>query len=551
MKKVRSKYRTGRAGLAGFATVATVGAMLLATAPGHAVELANNERFKIRLDNTLKYSAGARTDNPDPVMLSNPNADDGDRSFKKNSLITNRVDWLGELDANLKDRASTGFRLSVAGWYDAVYMRDHVGVPAATFNQFSVAPNEFTRTARKIAGRRIEVLDAFVHSGFDLGGHDLSFRLGRHTLLWGESLYFTTNGIAQGQAPVDANSALTVPNILAKQVFMPVNQASGSLSLSPNWSLQAYKQFEYRETRVPPPGTYFSTADVVFQGAERIIALGAFGATNGYLYRGADQRPSDTHGQWGVAAKFSDPNVGVDVGLYYVRYADKTPQIYSAPGAGFDPATGQIGTFHFIYPRKIEMLGISASTTVGDANVAGEASVRRNMPVVSSGSALVLGPGVSADNPLHALGRTLHFQASSLWVVPRSALWETASLAAEVGGHHLLEVTRNKAARDPLTGNTAFGVRVVFEPKWYQVVPSLDVSMPIGLRYNLQKKRSPIDPSFNGGEGPHGGQFNIGLNWAYNTTLRGGVSVVRELGAASTNNYKDRDFVVLNAQYSF
>ncbi|MES2262720.1 MAG: DUF1302 family protein [Pseudomonadota bacterium] len=548
MNKVRAMPRRGRAGLTG---IAAVSATLLAATPAYAAELANNESYSVRLDNTLKYSAGVRTNSQDQVFLGNPNVDDGDRSFNKNSLITNRVDWLGELDASIKDKAGTGFRLSVAGWYDAVYLRDHAGVPAATFNQYSVAPNEFTRTARKVAGRSVEVLDAFVHSGVDLGGHDLSFRLGRHTLLWGESLFFTTNGIVQGQAPIDANSALTVPNILAKQVFMPVNQASFSLSVNPSWSLQAYKQLEYRETRVSPPGTFFSTADLVFQGAERIIVPRAFGTANGYLYRGADQRPSDTEGQWGVAAKFADPNAGVDVGLYYLRYSDKTPQIYAAPGAGFNPVTGQIGTFNFIYPRKIELFGVSASTTVGDANVAGEISLRRNMPLISNSSALVLAPGVDADHPLHAVGRTLHFQASTIWVVPRSPLWETGSLLAEVGGHHLLDVTSNASARDPLTGDTAFGARVVFEPKWYQVAPSLDVSVPIGLRYNFHKKRSPIDPSFNGGEGPHGGQFNIGLNWSYATLWRGGLSLVRELGAASTNNYKDRNFVVMNAQYTF
>jgi hypothetical protein len=71
------------------------------------------------------------------------------------------------------------------------------------------------------------------------------------------------------------------------------------------------------------------------------------------------------------------------------------------------------------------------------------------------------------------------------------------------------------------------------------------------LSYNFHKKRSPIDPSFNGGAGPHGGQFNVGLNWTYATLWRGGISIVRALGADSTNNYKDRNFVILNAQYTF
>lgn len=546
MKNSRAKTPPARQAL-GLAA----GVLLAAAQNASAVELVNSDSASIRWDTTVKYNAGSRTNAPRQVFLDNPNADDGDRSFKKNSLITNRVDLMSELDVSLKDQHSTGFRVSVAGWYDAVYRRRHVAVPANVFNQYSVAPDAFSSTARKIAGSNVELLDAFLHSGVDIGGHALTFRLGRHTLLWGESLFFTTNGIVQGQAPVDANAALTVPNILAKQVFMPVKQASFGLSLTESWSLQAYKQFEYRETRVPPPGTFFSTADLVFQGAERIIVPKAFGADNGYLYRAQDQRPPDSKGQYGVAAKFSDPNAGVDVGLYYLRYTDKTPQIYTTPGAGFNPASGQLGTFTFLYPREIELLGASASTTIGDANVAGEISMRRNMPLISNGQALVLAPGVDAEHPLHAVGRTVHFQASTIWVLPVTPVGETATLLAEVGGHHLMSVSKNAAARDTGTGNTAYGARVVLEPKWYQVASSLDLSMPVGLSYNFHKKRSPIDPSFNGGAGPHGGQFNIGLNWTYATLWRGGLSVVRNLGADSTNNYKDRNFVILNAQYTF
>jgi hypothetical protein len=547
MKNSRAKPNSARQAL----RLAAGMIMLQSVQGAWATELVNSDSASVRWDNTIKYSAGARTREPSQVVLNNPNADDGDRSFEKYSLITNRVDLLSELDASFKDKHSTGIRISVAGWYDAVYQRNHTGVPADVFNQYSVAPNEFTRTARKIAGGNVELLDAFFHSGVDIGSHALTFRLGRHTLLWGESLFFTSNGIVQGQAPIDANSALTVPNILAKQVFMPVKQASFGLSLSENWSLQAYKQFEYRETRVSPPGTYFSTADLVFQGAERIIVPGAFGPANGYLYRAADQRPPDSNGQYGVAAKFADPNAGVDVGLYYLRYTDKTPQIYATPGAGFNPATGQLGTFTFLYPRDIELVGASASTTVGDANVAGEISMRRNMPVISNSQALVLAPGVDAEHPLHAVGRTLHIQASTIWVVPGNQLWETATFLAEVGGHHLMSVSKNAAARDPTTGNSAYGARFVLEPKWYQVASGLDVSVPVGLSYNFHKKRSPIDPSFNGGAGPHGGQFNVGLNWTYATLWRGGISIVRALGADSTNNYKDRNFVILNAQYTF
>jgi len=278
---------------------------------------------------------------------------------------------------------------------------------------------------------------------------------------------------------------------------------------------------------------------------------GAFGPSNGYLYRGQDLRPSNTKGQWGIALKYGNAETSSDYGFYFVRYADKTPQIYTAGGAGFNPATGQLGTFHFLYPRNIQIFGASTSTTVGDANVAGEISLRTHMPLVSLGSALVLAPGVDADHPLHAEGRTVHFQVSTIFVAPRSSWYDTGTLTAEFGGHHLIKTTKNPLARDPDTGNTALGLKAVFEPKWYQVTDSLDLSVPVGLGYNFNRKRSPIDPSFNGGGGPHGGQFNVGVNFNYATVWRGGISAVRYVGAESTNNYRDRNFIIMNAQYSF
>ncbi|HSW15929.1 MAG TPA: DUF1302 family protein, partial [Ramlibacter sp.] len=305
--------------------ISAVALAVLAMGSAGAMELVNDEQKTIRWDNSVKYTLGARTSDPSQFYLGNLNANDGDGAFaKKGRLITNRLDLLSEFDLTLKDAHSSGLRLSAAAWYDNVYRRSHDAIDPLTYNPVSVSNTEFTSYARKWAGANAEIYDAFVHSGADLGGQKLSWRLGRHTLMWGESLFLATNGIAAGQAPADVTKVLTVPGIQAKDFLMPVNQLSGALSLNDNWSLQSYYQLEFRPTRIAAPGTFFSPADVVFDGAERILFAPGMG-----FPRTASQNPPEQSGQWGVATLYRDPKIGWDFGAYYLRYTDKTPQLYT------------------------------------------------------------------------------------------------------------------------------------------------------------------------------------------------------------------------------
>jgi hypothetical protein len=212
------------------------------------------------------------------------------------------------------------------------------------------------------------------------------------------------------------------------------------------------------------------------------------------------------------------------------------------------------GSYHFVYPQAIDVLGASTSTHVGDANVAGEISVRNNMPLVSNPMAMSLLPGMTADakdNPLYAVGRTLHYQASTIWVVPRTPLWEKAQLVAEVGGNTLLKVTRNEAARDTNTSRTTFGASLQFEPGWYQVMPDLDISVPLTLAYNFNKKPSAVDPGFNGTGAARGGNLSVGLKFTYANGIKGGIYYTKFVGPDGKNPFGDRDFIALNLNYSF
>lgn len=550
--------------------LAVVAALAAPAAMGFEIDTGNTD-LKVSWDTTVKYSTAFRTQGQSPVLVNRPpatlNQDDGDRNFNR-GLISNRLDILTEADISLRN---FGVRLSAAGWYDSVYNRPNDNDSPQTANQYSVAPNEFTRATRDIHGSGLEVLDAFAFGRGSIGDWQGSFRAGQHALLWGESLFFGNNGIAGAQAPVDVVKLLSVPNSQFKEVIRPIGQVSGLLQFSPAVSLAAYYQYRWTQSRLPAVGSYFSNGDILDYGGERILA-GAPLVPQGRpaaFYRGVDKWAKDS-GQGGIAVRFHA--VDTDFGIYALQWHSKSPQIYIKPAvvttpsgatvvvdpANFNPALGQIGSYTLVYPENIRTYGASVSRSIGDINVAGEASIRRNAPLVS-GAQVVL-PGQPADNdehPLYAIGNSVHVQVSGLWTLPPGWFSREATALAELAWNRLTSITRNAAALDPNATQDATSVRVVYEPMFRQVYPGVDVSVPVGGSYT--RGRSSTVGAFGV---DRGGDLSIGVQAAYKEQWRFGLSFTHFYGSASTTtdslnhftfaqSLADRDFVSLTARTSF
>ena len=529
-----------------------IGSVLLALSPGRTIAAefdAGGGDAKLRWDNTVKYSTAVRLSGPNRALLSDPNADDGDRSFH-GGIVSNRFDLLSQLDFS---KAWFGFDVSAALWYDTVYNQKNADNSPATFNPVSVSHDEFTRATRTLHGADAELVNAFVYVNTELAGIPASFRLGRHTLLWGESLFFPDNGIAAGQAPIDEIKVLGRPTAYAKDVFMPVTQASVSLQLSGSLTLDAYYQFEWRKTRTPGVGSYFSDADYLDEGGERYI-LGP----GQYLFRDPDLRPPGT-GQYGAALHWSGGQT--DYGLYALRFHAKDPQVYLRPGivlGSGEPPTitdpsivnlgiGKFGIYELVYPKSIEVYGVSASGYLGSANVAGEISARRNMPLIST--TLIAQPGEVADgdaHPLYAIGDTLHAQFSAVEMFSRSRAWDSAALNLEIAANDRLGVTRNASALDHSRDAFAVALRGSFEPTYFALLPNLDLTPHLGLGYGIFGNSS-TDASQTEGAG----DIELGLTATYRAVWTGNIMLSHFLGGAARQPLSDRDFLTLSVQRTF
>lgn len=530
-------------------TTAILTTMLINVVDAAEFDMGNAD-VKIRWDNTVKYSAALRVKerSADLTPAYNPNLDDGDYNFNR-GVVSNRIDLLSEFDAVYQ--GNLGVRISAAGWYDTVYNRsnDNPGVAGgAVPNALSVPPNQFTRATRDLQGRNAEVLDAFMFGKSNLGDMPVSGRLGKHSLLWGESLFFGSNGIAGGQAPIDYVKLLSVPSSQFKEIIRPVNQASGQLQISPTVSIGAYVQFGWEANRIPASGSYLSRADIFDAGGEHLYLPPFLG---GPVNR-AGNIDARNSGQGGVQLRWRSESIDTDFGFFAIRYHDKDFQVYLHPGQDYS----------LVYHEGVKAFGASLSKSIGSVNLAGEVSVRRNTALVAAGGLAIdpTGTGDNHSNPLYPVGNSAHAQISLIQTLDRSALWDGGLFLGEIAWNRRTSITRNADVLDPNTTRDAVGLRALFMPTYYQALPGVDLTVPIGLGYN-PSGRSSVTTLFNGGWGK-GGDLSIGLNFEYQQTWKGGLNYTHYIGSGGgvldahghysfAQSLKDRDVVSLSIQRTF
>jgi hypothetical protein len=538
--------------------VLAVAAALALPAAVHAIDipLPDDSGLKLTLDLTPKYSTAYRLHDPSAALTrldvavdpGTVNEDDGDHNFKK-GFISSRFDLLGELDLT---GANFGARVSGTAWRDAFYLRRSayagtpvyadgvpVGATVSTSNNFSgQAANQFLPATVSQQGRGEELLDAFAYVKGDVAGMPGTLRAGRHTLQWGESLFFGQNGIANAQGPVDIAKIVSVPGWQFKEVLLPVDQVSGSLQVADGVSLGAYYQLQWERSKIPGVGSYFSNQDYVGTGTVN-FGVDASGNPVVLTYDAAkDLRPRNS-GQGGLQLRISPTGSDYEFGLYVAQYHDKTPD---APVFDFVN-----GNEHLAYAQDIRTMGASVTSSVGQLNWAMEGSVRWNAPLTSDPAVLGLGPvlacGDTRSDPCYAVGRTAHLQGSAIYVLQPNAAWAGGALLAELAYNRRLAVTRDIFAAadgasqgigglDPHTTKGAFAFRTLFEPQYFQVLPGLDLSVPVGLGWNFGGRSSAV-ANFAGGAS-NAGDYSVGVKGTYQNAWKLALTWTDYFGAAKT-----------------
>ncbi|WP_350646523.1 DUF1302 domain-containing protein [Pseudomonas sp. HY13-MNA-CIBAN-0226] len=532
---------------------ALLGCSVLSSAQAMEFDTGSSD-LKVRFDTNVKYSNAWRVKDQHDKLVADSNLDDGDRNFDK-GMISNRLDLFSEFDLSYQ---KIGARVSGAAWYDDVYNKGNDNDSPGTANAYSVRYDRFTKDTRDLHGRDAEFRDAFVYANYDLGEEMWGVsRLGQHSLLYGESLFYGGNGIAAGQQPIDAVRALTVPNSQFKELGLPVKQFSTQLQITPTVSVGGYYQFEWERTRIPGAGSYFSPADLLDEGGERIV-VGRLpnGAPAASFYRGDDIEARDS-GQWGVQLRYRSEALDTDFGLYAINYHDKNFQTQLRPGVGAGSRADQIGEYMLVFPEDIRAYGFSANRGFGDINFGFEASVRDNAPLVSLTMTDLAGNGDNDGNPLYAVGRTAHAQVNMIYIMPTGTFWDTASLLGELAWNRRLSVDKNQDNLDPNGTRDATAIRLAFSPTYFQVFDGVDLTVPMGLSYGIDGRSSAVG----GFSQSKGGDYNVGLTADYLKSVTFTLAYTGYYGPSAPINIggiktfkqtnADRDFLSFSVSHTF
>jgi hypothetical protein len=481
--------------------VAGAGAVIAAAATlsGHAAQFAPAEDVSVTANGTLRYNLGARVDKPDPLLVNTPANDASTLSVGRNHLYTNRIDVLGELEVEYKNRF--GVRLSGTAWYDDAFPSRPV-YNAALGSPY--AGDEWTSTTKRFQkGASAEFLDAFVYGNFDVGGLRGSARLGRSVVLWGESIV-ATHGIAVNQAPTDLLKVLSNPGASSKETGLPVGQLWTKVDITPQWSAEAQYVYEFRHNRYPQGGTFLGITDFILDGPNR-FKVGPGPAPT--LRNAGLVEPSAHNG--GLSVRWT-PSSGVlagDTVGAHLRQFNETGfwTNFNVPG----------GSYSLAFPRNTRLAGVSYGTKVAGAQVGAEISYRDNAALVSR-PALINNEG--------ARGKTAHAVLNATKLVGPTSAWDMLVVSSELSAMRLLSVGKNAAAfngcpNDVVAANCATrdfaGLLLVLAPSWTAVAPGLDLGASLAVNYGLKGNAATLAA---GNE--KNGSYSIGLNATYNAVHR-------------------------------
>jgi hypothetical protein len=490
------------------AAAAVSGAIAVLGAAGiaHAFDInAGSPDLTIRWDNTVRYNLSGRAEGKDPRIANSPTTDESDNKFDRGDIVNNRVDLLSEFDFMYK--GITGFRVSGAGWYDAGYDDTTVKTAPGLENRASYNGNSYSSfTKRFYRGPSGELLDAFVFGNFDAGQVPIRIRAGKHSVFWGESIFNANHAVAYSQMPSDSRKSLSSPGVEAKETLLPLTQISGQVQLADDLSINGQYFFDWKPNRLPEGGTYYGAADFLFEGPDR------FSVAPGLFLRHAQAVEPSKRGDWGLNARWSPSWLDGTLGFYYRKFDERQP--WSSPQ--IDVANR---FYRLVYAKDTELFGVSLGKRIGPFATGAEIVRRKNTAFVNTGinANTLEGPrGDSTHAVLNATLLTSLSQSNTLTLVGELvwSRWDkirsNPNLFKAAGYASAATCAPGEDKYNGCVTRDFYGVSLLVSPKWLQVFPGADLSVPIFLSYGLRGNAATLS---GGNEGAD--TYSVGLSLDY------------------------------------
>jgi hypothetical protein len=201
-------------------------------------------------------------------------------------------------------------------------------------------------------GAGFQLLDFNVSGTFPFfGERELSVKLGRQSINWGESTLLIVNSL-NTFSPPNVNNLFRPAFLDLAEVLQPIGAISASTQLTESLSVEAFYQYDWEQIEIPAPGSYLSFVDIGTKIDTQFVNLGFGKVPEDPLQIGiADQimlsaitdtgerfplfeREADKGGQYGVAFRyFADwLNDGTEIGFYAANYHSRLPYLSTVAG---------------------------------------------------------------------------------------------------------------------------------------------------------------------------------------------------------------------------
>lgn len=357
------------------------------------------DSWKGAWDTQFTVATGIRTENPSTSQTSLGNGaewgggDYGDLNYKKGNMFSGQFKITSEFLATNKE---TGIDVMArgTGFYD----------PAAGRTDYI----EMSQGAKNQMVSYFQLLDLWAGHKFSIDDNQWRARVGYQAVNWGESM-FLFGGI-NATAAVDYQKSL-IPGTQIKEYILPAPMLNLAGQLGNGWNLETYYQFVQVVNRYPAIGSYWSTANYFGRGAADALsfnpgnynAFGQSAASYAQQYLGATTPVSEAlmktanqqmlapgnaagmvadlalpnqnasnRGQFGLAVHHMAEGSGVDLGLYYLNYTDKSPVFQYLN----DPNVSGGGDLQAKYLTNRSLFGVSTNFQAGNWAIGSELSYR-------------------------------------------------------------------------------------------------------------------------------------------------------------------------------
>lgn len=291
----------------------------------------NHPRF-----NWTGYNAATNVIYPSSEIWAQPggyssNGDAGNLNYDKGDIFSELFKGTHELSITKGD---FGLFTRFMYFYDAALM-DNEGAYSNPVSGKRVDPC-LDDDARDLACRDVRLLDAYVFANFALndGANPLQIRVGEQVLSWGESTLIQ-HGI--NITPIDVGIA-RLPGADLKEAYIPVGMAWASLGITEQLSAEVFYQYDWQNSYLPVPGTYFSTNDFAGKGGyNQNIQLGFAGNPD-----------------LDLSTLLNGLN-GIGNGVKAAMAVLQNPAATAAQKAAAQTSLGQLSSAYLAYPTKVTL----------------------------------------------------------------------------------------------------------------------------------------------------------------------------------------------------